>query len=110
MLEVLGRYRCAYNRTLGEYTERPVPTMRAMPPMLRTLGIARRAARARPELMLSDRVGPVAFGPAAWMALDWRNGWSRPHDPRRFDAQPESEPASAEVPIAASLASKTAAV
>jgi hypothetical protein len=32
-------------------------------------GIAHRAARPRPELTLSDKVGLVASGPTAWMAL-----------------------------------------
>ena len=64
----LGRYRRAYNRTLGEYTERPVHdhASRAAD-ALRTLGIAHRAPRPRPEP--SERFEPIATGPTAWMAM-----------------------------------------
>ena len=69
-LEALGRYRRSYNKVLGEYTEKPVHDHAShAADALRTLGIAHRAARPRPELMLSDKVGPVAPGPTAWMAI-----------------------------------------
>jgi len=67
-LEALGRYRRAYNRTLGEYTERPVHDRAShAADALRTLGIAHRAPRPRPEP--SERFEPIATGPTAWMAM-----------------------------------------
>jgi hypothetical protein len=67
-LEALGRYRRAYNRTLGEYTERPVHDHAShAADALRTLGIAHRAPRPRPEP--SEWTGPIATGRDAWMAM-----------------------------------------
>jgi hypothetical protein len=66
---MLERYRRSYNKVLGEYTERPVHDHAShAADALRTLGIAHRTARPRPELM-PDKVGPVATGPNAWMAM-----------------------------------------